>query len=948
MENFGPFAGRAELDFSKLEDIFLISGRTGAGKTSIFDAICFALYGKVPGSRGDHLLRLRSDHAIGGECFVSLEFSLGEKSYFVERSPRQERKKKRGDGTVQIEESFALYETDEEKQRRPLFSKKSEADAKLKELIGLEAEEFFKIVLLPQGEFNAFLKESTSERQKVLAKLFPIEKALGVKDLARKKAFDAEAQAKGAAHILENMRQRISIESYEKTRLDAALLLEETEKKYLRLGKEVDLLSQILRLRRDEKEAENDAKTAKDLLASAIGEKDAAKKAAVTAEKTALEIPVLENEVRILREKRLAIVEIIEEEEKLKSREEELKEQETFSLKLIGEIKLLSDELLQQENILRENEALASGQGELEIKLELSRSIKDLFLEFRKYRERKELLEKDEARAEKEIKELGRQAADLEKRLPVLEAELKRLREEKSGKEKADMAAHLSALLKPGGPCPVCGSTIHPSPALGAESPFGFDERIKAQELSLMEAEKNKTGMETAMAAGRKETGRIREALCILDREVTDARQKTFPEPLLEYPSNPQVLQYLGSGAPLPSRENIDRLIMLESKILNGILDRQKICRDAASQRTELFRQKTELLDKKSDAEKSLAASEQQKKSLALQIADNRKKYGGHPVSVLLSELSAAAALIELDKNLSEKESFIAHCRDEREKALVRLSRAEAAWEGALRNNSDSAARHESVKAALIEALSESGFRDSGIAPVFEDAEQRLELLKTERIAAEEEKNLAFLALANLEKDMEAFLETQKRHDALAAEARKYKALSDDLSGKNPLKLPFDSWLLGNYLKEVAAYATLRLERMSESRYSLLLDTERQQGRGYAGLDLMVFDAYTGRTRPCATLSGGESFMASISLALGLADSIQNRSGAVKLDAVFIDEGFGSLDEASLDKALMILDELRDNRMVGLVSHVGELRSRIPCQVDVVKTGSGSRIKMPI
>jgi exonuclease SbcC len=110
----------------------------------------------------------------------------------------------------------------------------------------------------------------------------------------------------------------------------------------------------------------------------------------------------------------------------------------------------------------------------------------------------------------------------------------------------------------------------------------------------------------------------------------------------------------------------------------------------------------------------------------------------------------------------------------------------------------------------------------------------------------------------------------------------------------------------------------------------------------------MVFDAYTGKTRPCATLSGGESFMASISLALGLADSIQNRSGGVKLDAVFIDEGFGSLDEASLDKALAILDELRDSRMVGLVSHVGELRSRIPCQVDVIKTGTGSRIKMPV
>ena len=197
-----------------------------------------------------------------------------------------------------------------------------------------------------------------------------------------------------------------------------------------------------------------------------------------------------------------------------------------------------------------------------------------------------------------------------------------------------------------------------------------------------------------------------------------------------------------------------------------------------------------------------------------------------------------------------------------------------------------------------------------------------------------------------METDRLALEDAEKSHAALAAEARRYKALSDDLSGKNPRKLPFDSWLLANYLEEAAAYATRRLEKMSEFRYSLLLDAARQQGRGYSGLDLMVFDSHTGKTRPCATLSGGESFMASISLALGLADSIQNRSGGVKLDTIFIDEGFGSLDDASLDKALVILDELRDRRMVGLISHVGEMRSRIPSRVEVVKTASGSRIEI--
>jgi exonuclease SbcC len=195
-----------------------------------------------------------------------------------------------------------------------------------------------------------------------------------------------------------------------------------------------------------------------------------------------------------------------------------------------------------------------------------------------------------------------------------------------------------------------------------------------------------------------------------------------------------------------------------------------------------------------------------------------------------------------------------------------------------------------------------------------------------------------------LERDRTAYLQAADRRRLLAEEQRLLKAVADDLAGSNPKKRSFDAWLLGAYLSEVASFATKRLERMSEGRYRLLLDWEREGGRGQTGLDLAVFDAYTGRTRPCATLSGGESFMASISLALGLADSIQSRSGGVRLDAVFIDEGFGSLDDASLDKALSILDEIRDHRMVGLISHVGEMKNRIPSRIEIVKTASGSRI----
>ena len=1053
VENFGPYSGRVTLDFSKLEDIFLISGKTGAGKTTIFDAICFALYGKVPGSRGDHPSRLCSDHAAErSESFVSLEFLMGDRRYLAERTPRQERKKKRGEGTVTVEETLALYEIAGGR-KISLAAKKSEGDAKLKEITGLEAEEFFKVVLLPQGEFAEFLKQSTSERQKVLGKLFPIESAVKVKDLARKKAAEAEAQAEGASRVLADIGKRVNAETYDQAHAEASAALEKAAQNSRRLESEEALLVRVLALRGNERDAEKRlaetrglleaaekdgldvneksaalsrsraarplerylrgmesskvvAQAAEAALAEADETKGAAEKAAAAAEQLHLQTPELENENLALREKRPALVEMLAGEEKLKTAEADLERLKAHAEKLSGKALLLSEAIQQQEASIEETEALAAEQLHLEEKLELSKSIKDTFMQFRKFRERMDDLEKEKSLADKEARELERQAGDYEKRIPVLEAELRGLREEKARKEQAGMAAHLSELLEPGKPCPVCGSSEHPSPALALEAPFGFDERIGVQEASLREAEKNRAGICEKREAKKREDLKINSQRKLLETEIVEVRHNAFP-------ARPELLPLMAKDAPLPSRENIDTVIKAEAETLNKILERQKICRDAAGRTKELYLRRTATRNELGEVEKSLAASDEQKKNLAQTIAEGREKYRALLASAAVPGPSAAAALAALDSLIAEKETLLLRRRQEREQALLRLSAATAAWEGALRAHRDSAAGLEDALTALENALSITDFSSSAEAenallepdaeaklekeislwrenragletrvaeqekqmealrrelselfskeeaspqaravspctiPALEETSRRLESIKQERAQAEAAKTQAFAALNSLEKDLKALSEAQTLHDALAAEARKFRALSDDLSGKNPRKLPFDSWLLSNYLEEAAAFATRRLEKMSEFRYSLLLDTGRQQGRGYAGLDLMVFDAHTGKTRPCATLSGGESFMASISLALGLADSIQNRSGGVKLDTIFIDEGFGSLDEASLDKALVILDELRERRMVGLISHVGEMRSRIPCRVEVLKTAAGSRIEIP-
>ena len=1050
MENFGPFAGRVELDFSAIEDIFLITGKTGAGKTTIFDAICFALYGKVPGSRGDHLTRLYSDHALEkDDCFVSLDFSLGEERYIAERIPRREQKKKHGGGASSMEEKLALFKISggEKSQRKVVTVKRTEGNAKLKELIGLEAEEFFKIVLLPQGEFAEFLKENTSERQKVLGKLFPVEKAVMVKELARKKAADAEAQMKGAALILDDISKRVNPETYEKVRADAAAVLKRAGEKARSLEKEEDSISRVLSLRKNEedaerrleesgraleetiaaetsieeksetlsrsrsarpleqflrglKTAESGAKTAEAALDGAEKEKCAAALAAAETEKENAAAPALEKECQALREKRPALAEILQGEESLKSDMEELERQEALKEKLGNEIKTLLENIKKQDASIEQNETLAAEQGVLEERLELSKSIKDHFMELRKYRGRVDELGKEKLKAERETAELECGAADYEKRVPVLEAELKGLREEKNLEERKGMAVILSGTLEGGKPCPVCGSTDHPSPASGGKIRFDLDERISAQEASLIDAEKKLSAVNSSLEAKKRELQKIRDSIGLLDNEIRETRQSSSPLLPPEDTVHSEASVYLGKNAPFPSTEAIDKVISNEAARLNEILKHITNSKEAANRVKELYRQRADTQNRKGETENRFTASEEQKKNLVRRIAEGQER-NRKLIALVMPDGQlgqSSFTLAALDQQIVEKEALIVRLREEREKAIRRLSGAEAALEAALRRRNEAAAHMEEAAAALTDALSATAFRDSGDAeralleigveetlekeirqwrenhailntkiaeqkkqldsiraelsaffpgrkiPGLEEAEGRLEALKAEREAAEDEKNSALTTLTSLEKDKDALEEAKKRHESLVAEASKFRALSDDLSGRNPRKLPFDSWLLGNYLEEAAAYATKRLEKMSESRYSLLLDTDRQVGRGYAGLDLMVFDAHTGKTRPCATLSGGESFMASISLALGLADSIQNRSGGVRLDAVFIDEGFGSLDETSLDKALVILDELREHRMVGLISHVGELRSRIPCRIEVIKTAAGSKI----
>jgi exonuclease SbcC len=491
MENFGPFAGKTELDFSKLEDIFLITGKTGSGKTSIFDAICFALYGRVPGSRNDHLPRLRSDHVSAGEgCFVSLEFSAGGKRWLVERSPAGEKSKGRKRGA---EETAVLWETNGGEKTNPT-RKKTEADRKIRELLRLDAGEFFRIVLLPQGEFAEFLRQNTSDRQKILGKLFPVEDAVRMRDLAWEKFREAQAQAEEAGRSLGDIRGRFS-GNFEELKKNAADANSKAAEKILALREKTEELRRYSRIKGEADEAEalftasleeqRIMEESADLVAekekrvslsraarpleklfTAEREKRAALEAAVlaleasrirkknaeenlkAAEAGIKDTAGLEEKAHALREQRPGLAGALKDEEKLAQLEAELESCTEAASVLEEKKRALSEELSESEKELGELEAAAGKGPLLDEQFEETRRLKDLLREFlAAVLEYEDTLRKKDQQT-KRASVLDEEKRELEKRTAILAGELDKARAEKAAHEKADMAFFLGKELK--------------------------------------------------------------------------------------------------------------------------------------------------------------------------------------------------------------------------------------------------------------------------------------------------------------------------------------------------------------------------------------------------------------------------------------------------------------------------------------------------------------------
>jgi len=986
---FGAFGGTVEVSFADLASsgLFLLHGETGAGKTTLLDAIGFALYGQVPGERGK-TRRLRSDHAAPGTpTEVRLEATIGGRRMRITRKPEQERPKLRGTGTT-TEQARVLLEELAGASWRPVSTRAGEADQEIADLMGMSAGQFFQVVLLPQGEFARFLHADAENRARLLQRLFGTDRFRKVEewlaDRRRTTAREVEEAESGIATLVARIAQAAGLEvppaepagppgrplpaAAWAAQLAEAAAAESAASASQVAGCRRDL-EQALDLQRDtarladRQRRRQAALRNRDELASTEAVVEELRSALAAAARAAEAAPALAEAERTAGA--LARARAAEERARTAAgaapaaTAAELREAAQEQVAMLGRLETLRSVSRQAAD---EDQTAAQARSAATT---LAGQIAAAGTELSATRQQRPGLSRERD-----------QAAEAGQRLPSVQAEADRYRRaaddanalvaaraDKSRQEEAyvdaklDMAelvteaaqlrlaridgmrAELAAALVDGAPCPVCGSLDHP------ELCELRGDRVTREQEEAADAM-------AAAAAERAET--IGARLGAADERVADLSAR-LNEAGFAVAADLLSLQAEATRLGTTARELAARVRKLATAAarladVQASLDAlDKSIADAEKRLVELAEQREAELRQAGDADLRAAGH---RESLMAQL-------GGHPdlemalaaVRAAADALTAAADAADATARASRDASRAAELAAQAATGAgfadldaVRQARQDAAW----RSTTDKAVReHEAAAKAVAELLADP---DLGVAldppadvagvQVAVDAASKahddaLRVCDRARHKAEQ--------LADLAPQLTARLAELEPLAGKAAEARRLADLAAG-GGANTLRMTLSSFVLAARLEEVAAAASERLLKMTSGRYSLV-HTDARRGAARSGLGLLACDSWTGVDRDTSTLSGGETFLASLALALGLADVVTAEAGGTRIEALFVDEGFGSLDEDTLEEVMTVLDGLREGgRMVGIVSHVTELRQRIPAQVRVHKGHAGSHL----
>ena len=916
---FGPYAAETVLELAKLGrgGLYLVTGDTGAGKTTLFDAITYALYDHSSGGVREGAM-LRCKYAdLKTPTFVELEFEVNGQRYTVRRNPEYQRPKTRGEGMTTEKADATLTYSD----GRPPVTKAKDVTAAVQEIIGLDYNQFSQIVLIAQGQFTKLLNASTEERSRIFRKLFRTQRYAQLQERLQAEAAalnqqrtaqnakldsllgglqfspeDPDAEAlrtlcaqtvpETALSLLDTLtaRQAAALEEVG-TALQATEAQLDTVQQQLGAAAQAQRLAQQLAARQAELAA------AKPTLDAARAEAD--RHAGDAAQLDALTAQVTQAQSA------LAAYDALD---ALCRQQTEARDAARLAAAQAHKRRTQLDSL---------NAALAAAEAELAALADADTRLLALQNRSAQLTQRGEAL----AKLEQRLADCQRQAKAAHKaqeNYRAAAAAQDEARARRDALERAFLDAQAGLLaesLTEGAPCPVCGSTHHPARALLPHT-APTQAQVEAARQAAAEADRQ---AQNASAAAQSALAAANEAKTSLRRDTETLLPERFTTP--------------EGTVPLTFALMTNVLAEENAALQTAQTDCKAQCRQAdadcrrkaqlEADRQAKTRQRPTLEQAAAEADRSAAAQNASADALEGQIAERRAAL---PYS---RRADAQAALDKLEADRSTLRTGMDTAQRKLKQAEQTVAAAEAAVEAL---TAQQTAAQKELPARSAEELTAQQTALTAARESLRSREKQLsaQLLPNRKTAAQ------YRAAAEARQTLESRWQWVS---ALAATA------GGTLTSKQKIKL--EAYIQMNYLDRILRYANTRLMQMTAGQYELeRIGAENQ--RSQSGLDLGVIDHYNGTRRSVKTLSGGESFKASLALALGLSDEVQSSAGGIRLDTLFLDEGFGSLDEESLELAIRVLSGLTEgDRLVGIISHVGALKDRIDRQVVVHKARTG-------
>lgn len=1012
MQAFGPFPNRQVIDFTALgkHPLFLINGPTGAGKTTLLDAISYALFGKTTGDerQGD---QMRCHHARPQTATeIDFTFAIGSQTYRIHRQPAQRRPKLRGEGFTddvanatlwQVNNDSGLSAADDESNMTLLASRKiKDVTKRVEQIIGLQADQFRQVVVLPQGKFRELLTAEATQREEIFAQLFQTHRYLRIEEHLKDAARDvrqqmrqheqnlttifAEAQVENEQQLAEQLEQLTSsVESLATQRNELAATLQQHRSKQQQAQQLEQQFQQQAQHRQKQHQLDNQRA---DILAKQTRLQQARNAQAVSAfvhkqqwlndelqrVKTLLEQAQQTHEQRL--KDNAEAEHQYQQNEQLESKNAELQqriEQLSRWLPKLDTLKQLKQQLdalarslanqqRSQQHYRDERETLKQ---QLATQTTQLQAIKSAIAKHSNIEVRRNQLAAERQRTQREqqltdkantqiaaINQLESELSQQQARTQTAEAQSKKVEQQWYQQQ----ALSLAGTLKNNHPCPVCGSREHPAPARAdTHGSIDHQQLVQARENYQTHVQHQQKIEQQLMqqrhahdviVEQRRELGETIDLPSIeqqqAELEATDlqqrqhiAQQQTLEQSIAQYQQQfDHIGERLNALAEQSHQLQLEqatcqqKLTALEQDIPATYRSAETVAQslqqlnDALEQNKAVQRQ---IVERRQAAMQNLAAAE-------AKLTDLRQRH--QDVARQLQEanqtLDEQLAAHQLPSIAQYKDALLPDDTYQAYEQQIRDFEQQVTW----------------VKRALDEL--DDTLKDK-TQPDLPNIQRELEHIEQ----SHEDAHARWLSARDQLLALETILGRVKNSKKQAQKLHKRYAvlgtLADVASGQNAQRLSLHRFVLSVLLDDVLSVASQRLEKMTHGRYQLLRESQVSDARSAGGLTILVEDAYTGQQRSTKTLSGGEGFMAALALALGLSDVVQNYAGGIRLDTLFVDEGFGSLDDEALDMAIDTLAELRaSGRTIGIISHVRELQDRLTDRIDVIRERNGSRIEM--